>query len=72
MIKAVKRTDDLYEFEDGSTMQREPDGLTVTGDRYDGLWVLRDECGFVIDYAGYRNDIAERNNLDLYCAEVAE
>jgi hypothetical protein len=72
MIKAAKRTDDLYEFEDCSTMQREPDGLTVTGDRYDGYWVLRDEYGFVIDYDHYRNDLAERNELDLYWVEVEE
>jgi hypothetical protein len=53
-------------------MQREPNGLTVTGDRYDGHWVLRDEYGFVIDYDHYRNDLAERSELDLYCDEVTK
>jgi hypothetical protein len=72
MIKAVKRTGELYEFEDGSTMQREYDGLTVNGNKYNGRWVLRDECGFVIDYNFYANDLAERNELDLYWVEVEE
>lgn len=47
-------------------MKREWESKTPGGCRMAGRWVLRDGSGKLIDFDKYGNDIAERQNLDLY------
>ncbi len=54
----------IYHGSDGCTLQREY-GSTPNGNAMAGRWVLRDTNGTMIDFDQYRNDIAERNNLEL-------
>jgi len=54
----------VYTFPNGMTMKRE-DGETPNGNPMNGKWVLRDSNGKLIDFGKYRNDIAERNGLEL-------
>ena len=58
--------DHLYLASDGSQLMREDNTLTPGGNPMNGRWVLRDVNGVFIDYDKYRNDLAERFNLDLW------
>lgn len=53
-----------YESPCGMVMQREY-GKTPNGNDIDGRWVLRGADGEMIDFDQYRNDIADRYNLNL-------
>lgn len=46
------------------TMKREY-GKSPNGSLFRGRWVLRNANDNVIDFDEYRNDIAERNNIEL-------
>lgn len=54
----------LYRCNRNYELKREQ-GQTPNGNSMNNRWVLRDENGHLIDYDKYRNDIAERNNLQL-------
>ena len=45
-------------------MKRE-NGYTPNGNKLDGRWVLRNRKGEWIDFDKYRNELAERNGLQL-------
>lgn len=47
------------------TLQREHTGETPNGNPLSGHWVLRNKVGDFLDVDAYRNDIAERHNLEL-------
>ena len=54
-----------YHFENGLTMARESGTLTPNGNDVAGRWVLRNGTGEWVDYDRYRNDLAERHDLEL-------
>lgn len=53
-----------YKSEEGCTVKREY-GKTPNGNDFNGNWVYRDIKGTLIDFDQYRNDLAERNNIEL-------
>ena len=38
-------------------------GLTPNGNAMNGRWALRDDRDQLVDFDKYRNDLAERNNI---------
>lgn len=69
-IKMREVRDEVYEGEGGLRMEREH-GLTPNGNPMGGRWVLRDKDGKLVDFDQYRNDLAERNDLDIWSRERA-
>jgi hypothetical protein len=67
-IKAVFETNEMYVFEDKSTLRRE-EGLTPNGNEISFRWVYRDRNGVFIDVDKYRFDMAGRYNLNLDVAK---
>lgn len=65
-LKTVANNDDIYSFEDGSSMQREVDTLTPNGCKMNGRWVYRDASKNMLGFDQYCNDLAERFSLELY------
>jgi hypothetical protein len=65
-VLCVAKKANHYSFENGHVMKREWDTCTPNGVKISGRWALRDNEGKLIDFDQYSNDIAERNNLDLY------
>lgn len=65
-IKALKKADGVYIFENNSFMQRESDTLTPNGCKMNGRWVYRDADKKMLGFDRYRNDLAERFSLDIY------
>jgi hypothetical protein len=55
VMEVVKR-DERYESADGYILERKPE---------EGDWVLLDANGHELDRGGWRNDIAERQDLVL-------
>lgn len=64
--QTISKQNDTYSFANGYLMKRELNSKTPNGCRMAGRWVLRDGSGKLIDFDQYSNDIAERQNLDLY------
>lgn len=58
-----KSFDYMYSGE-GYIMKREY-GESPSGGLFRGRWVLRDNNNNIIDFDPYRNNIAERNNIEL-------
>ena len=58
---------DSYAGSDGSTMERENGAIIRDGYEIEmhGRWVLRGKSGNYVDHDRYRNDLAERNHIDL-------
>jgi len=56
--------DEHYGGPNGLQMKREYEGVTPNGNPFGGRWVLRRD-GEYIDVDQYRNDLAERNNIEL-------
>lgn len=54
-----------YTSRDGYVLQREFDTETPNGNKMNGRWVLRDTDSNIVDFDAYRNNISERNNLEL-------
>ena len=67
-MQEVGSADTLYTCPEGYRMQRE-EGCTPGGNPINGRWVLRDPSGQWIDFDQYRNDLAERHNLELARAD---
>ena len=65
-IKALSEKNEVYIFENKTTMQREYETLTPAGCKMGGRWVYRDENKEILGFDKYRNDLAERFSLDLY------
>jgi hypothetical protein len=63
---AISKKNGTYYFTNGYLMKRESESKTPNGCRMAGRWVLRNGCGKLIDFDLYINDIAERQNLELY------
>lgn len=58
--------DSKYESIDGEGLKIAREyGKTPNGNDLNGQWVLRDVQGNMVDFDGFRNDLAERHNLDL-------
>lgn len=55
-----------YTIKDLGIIAREWESLTENKNSMNGRWVLRDECGCLLDYDQYINDLAERNCIRLY------
>lgn len=64
--EATKQPNDSYSLPDGSIIKREFDSLTPNGNKFNGRWTLRAANGDLIDYDKYINDLAERNDIELY------
>lgn len=60
-----------YRSADGCVLAREENSLTPHGNPMGGRWVLRSSDGALVDFDRYRNDLAERNHLDLEPAAAA-
>jgi hypothetical protein len=54
-----------YHFTNGYTMEREYGTAAPNGCVNHGSWVLRDKDGLYIDRSANRNDVIERNNIDV-------
>lgn len=54
-----------YESKCGMVLQREIYSAMPNGELSNGKWVLRDDMEIVIDFDQFRDEIADRNNLDL-------
>ena len=67
VMRELDRYESVYSSKAGHKLQREY-GETPNGNELNGRWVFRDERGKFIDFDKYRNDLAERNNLDLFNA----
>lgn len=59
-----KYTKDMWVSKNFS-LQREWDS-EIDGIKMSGKWCLRNKYGIIIDFDRYVNDLAERNDLDLY------
>lgn len=57
-----------YLSETGMKLSREH-GLTPNGNPLGGQWVLRDKDGTMVAFDQYRNDLAERNQVNLVGGE---
>ena len=53
-----------YHHISGAKLEREY-GRTPNGNLVGGRWVLRNPSGQWVDFDTYRNDLAERHNIDL-------
>ena len=57
---------DVMKLVDETRYTKAADGRTLSREKeYNTNWVLRDAEGLVIDHDRYRNDLAERHNLNL-------
>ena len=65
MKKAIPVNSREYNVEGGGTIKREQ-GKTPNGNELNDRWVLRDAEGRPIDFDKYRNDLADRNEIDIY------
>jgi len=65
-IQTVSSENGIYSFANGHSMSRELESKTPNGCRMAGRWALRDKNNQLVDFDQYSNDIAERQNLDLY------
>ena len=65
MRKMIQYDLHKYASEDGWLIRREW-GDTPNGNPLDGRWVLRNEKGEWVDFDAYLNDLADRNEIDLY------
>lgn len=54
-----------YQSAEGLCLKREHNTRTPAGNYVNGRWVLRRPDGRFLDIDRYRNDLAERNNLQL-------
>lgn len=58
-----------YISAEGVTVAREEGTLTPNGNPMNGRWALRDQNGNLVDFDRCRNDLAERNSLNLVGCE---
>lgn len=70
-IQMKRVSDNEYRSDIGLLLKREY-GKTPNGNEVNGRWVLRSSDGEWIDMDKYSNDLADRNNLDLYTAQKEE
>lgn len=66
-VDAHKLDDGTYSIPNGGTIKREHETLTPNGNKLDGRWAYRSANGDLVDYDKYINDLAERQNINLYC-----
>lgn len=66
-VDAHKLDDDTYSIPNGGTIKREHETLTPNGNKLDGRWAYRSANGDLVDFDKYINDLAERQNINLYC-----
>jgi hypothetical protein len=61
-----QHTKAIYRAPCGMSLVREDHTLTPQGESMGGRWVLRNNDREIIGYDQYRNDIAERYDIDLH------
>ena len=70
-IQMKRVSDNEFNSDSGLILKREY-GKTPNGNNVGGRWVLRSSDGNWIDMDMYSNDLADRNNLDLYTSNRKE
>jgi hypothetical protein len=71
MIKFSEDKEGNYSSECGHQIKREHTGNTPNGNSFGGKWVLRSGDAKLIDWDTYINDLAERNDLDIYSIKLS-
>ena len=71
MIKFSEDKEGNYSSECGHQIKREFKGETPYGNNFGGKWVLRSGDEKLIDWDTYINDLAERNDLDIYSIKLS-
>lgn len=64
--KLISDIDGVKLFDDKSSIQREFETKTPSGNKMAGRWVYRNSNGELLDFDLYINDIASRFSIDLY------
>lgn len=65
-VDANELDDGSYTLPNGGIIKREQDTLTPNGNKLAGRWAYRNANGDLIDFDKYINDLAERQNINLY------
>jgi hypothetical protein len=70
-IPAATVINNVYTFDDGSSLRREhttttPNGILPRGESISGRWVYRNSHGDMLGFNKYINDIAEQFGLELF------
>lgn len=61
----IQDGEEWYESNCGLTLKREHGELAPGGLYVKGQWVLRDNMDIVMDWGSFRDEIEDKNNLDL-------
>lgn len=62
----IEGKNEWYESECGLTLKREYGPFFPSGKDINGQWVLRDSMDIVLDWGSMREDIGDKNNLELF------
>lgn len=65
-LQAQQLDDGTYTIPNAGTIKRENETLTPNGDPLNGRWAYRNTNGELVDFDKYINDLAERQNINLY------